>query len=87
MINPLQQKKIHIKRIYSGQCKELIMVFVLKCIETLWKKEKLLVTSIFISLIFSKIFSFREINFLPNDKLLGWTKLKTFADDKSDSKI
>ena len=24
------------------------------------------------------------INFLPNDKILDWTKLKTFADDKLD---
>ena len=24
----------------------------------------------------------RFINFLPNDKILGWSKLKVFADDK-----
>ena len=25
-----------------------------------------------------------RVNFIPNDKILAWSKLKTFADDKLD---
>ena len=43
---------------------------------------------------FSKVLHFRfimrtvwyRVNFLPNDKILAWSKLKVFADDKLDVK-
>ena len=43
--------------------------------EVLWKEEKMFVPSI-------NSFLNKAFNPLPNNKILDWSKLKVFADDK-----